>query len=150
MTSVRHQMDSTNENTARLKMNISVNYWIILSLLHRRISNTGHLYSKPSWSWSITDRLTSQHHAVLSCTQLYSAVLHLRIKVLPAFYTPAKMSALPPPAVKEKEDLHPDMESQGMNDDTFCEYRWALFLLLPRRKAAVPMCAGWNYIFFIS
>ncbi|XP_076597841.1 cell adhesion molecule L1-like a isoform X2 [Chaetodon auriga] len=24
--------------------------------------------------------------------------------------------------VKEKEDLHPDMESQGMNDDTFCEY----------------------------
>uniref|UniRef100_A0A3Q3GEL4 protein-tyrosine-phosphatase n=1 Tax=Labrus bergylta TaxID=56723 RepID=A0A3Q3GEL4_9LABR len=26
-------------------------------------------------------------------------------------------------AVKEKEDLHPDEESQGMNDDTFCEYR---------------------------
>uniref|UniRef100_A0A672HR80 Cell adhesion molecule L1-like b n=1 Tax=Salarias fasciatus TaxID=181472 RepID=A0A672HR80_SALFA len=25
-------------------------------------------------------------------------------------------------AVKEKEDLHPDVESQGMNDDTFCEY----------------------------
>ncbi|XP_067383300.1 neural cell adhesion molecule L1-like protein isoform X9 [Channa argus] len=25
-------------------------------------------------------------------------------------------------AVKEKEDLHTDMESQGMNDDTFCEY----------------------------
>ncbi|XP_053172851.1 neural cell adhesion molecule L1-like protein [Scomber japonicus] len=25
-------------------------------------------------------------------------------------------------AVKEKEDLHPDMVSQGMNDDTFCEY----------------------------
>ncbi|XP_044067324.1 cell adhesion molecule L1-like a isoform X16 [Siniperca chuatsi] len=25
-------------------------------------------------------------------------------------------------AVKEKEDLHPDMESQGMNDDTLCEY----------------------------
>ncbi|XP_069383155.1 cell adhesion molecule L1-like a isoform X17 [Paralichthys olivaceus] len=25
-------------------------------------------------------------------------------------------------AVKEKEDLHPDAESQGMNDDTFCEY----------------------------
>uniref|UniRef100_A0A3Q3WMI8 Neural cell adhesion molecule L1-like protein n=1 Tax=Mola mola TaxID=94237 RepID=A0A3Q3WMI8_MOLML len=25
-------------------------------------------------------------------------------------------------SVKEKEDLHPDMESQGMNDDTFCEY----------------------------
>nr|XP_029132893.1 neural cell adhesion molecule L1-like protein isoform X4 [Labrus bergylta] len=25
-------------------------------------------------------------------------------------------------AVKEKEDLHPDEESQGMNDDTFCEY----------------------------
>ncbi|TKS77446.1 L1-like protein Close -like protein of L1 Processed neural cell adhesion molecule [Collichthys lucidus] len=24
--------------------------------------------------------------------------------------------------VKEKEDLHPDVESQGMNDDTFCEY----------------------------
>lgn len=24
--------------------------------------------------------------------------------------------------VKEKEDLHPDMESQGMNDDTVCEY----------------------------
>ncbi|XP_044067311.1 cell adhesion molecule L1-like a isoform X5 [Siniperca chuatsi] len=38
---------------------------------------------------------------------------------------------LPPPQrqdmfsmekVKEKEDLHPDMESQGMNDDTLCEY----------------------------
>ncbi|XP_061689238.1 neural cell adhesion molecule L1-like protein isoform X2 [Syngnathoides biaculeatus] len=26
-------------------------------------------------------------------------------------------------SVKEKEDLHPEMESQGMNDDTFCEYR---------------------------
>uniref|UniRef100_A0AAR2INZ1 Neural cell adhesion molecule L1 n=1 Tax=Pygocentrus nattereri TaxID=42514 RepID=A0AAR2INZ1_PYGNA len=25
-------------------------------------------------------------------------------------------------SVKEKEDLHPDLESQGMNDDTFCEY----------------------------
>lgn len=25
-------------------------------------------------------------------------------------------------SVKEKEDLHPDVESQGMNDDTFCEY----------------------------
>ncbi|KAM7412141.1 hypothetical protein PAMA_021885 [Pampus argenteus] len=25
-------------------------------------------------------------------------------------------------AVKEKEDLHPDVESQGMNDETFCEY----------------------------
>ncbi|XP_040908757.1 neural cell adhesion molecule L1-like protein isoform X2 [Toxotes jaculatrix] len=25
-------------------------------------------------------------------------------------------------AVKEKEDLHPDVESQAMNDDTFCEY----------------------------
>ncbi|CAB1353464.1 unnamed protein product, partial [Coregonus sp. 'balchen'] len=24
--------------------------------------------------------------------------------------------------VKEKEDLHPDLESQGMHDDTFCEY----------------------------
>ncbi|KAM8755491.1 cell adhesion molecule L1-like a isoform 3-T4 [Acanthopagrus schlegelii] len=24
--------------------------------------------------------------------------------------------------VKEKEDLHPDVESQGMNDDMFCEY----------------------------
>lgn len=26
-------------------------------------------------------------------------------------------------AVKEKEDLHPDVESQEMIDDTFCEYR---------------------------
>lgn len=26
-------------------------------------------------------------------------------------------------AVKEKEDLHPDVGSQEMNDDTFCEYR---------------------------
>nr|XP_019942551.1 PREDICTED: neural cell adhesion molecule L1-like protein isoform X6 [Paralichthys olivaceus] len=25
-------------------------------------------------------------------------------------------------SVKEKEDLHPDVESQGMNDDTFCEF----------------------------
>uniref|UniRef100_A0A673GAQ7 Neural cell adhesion molecule L1 n=1 Tax=Sinocyclocheilus rhinocerous TaxID=307959 RepID=A0A673GAQ7_9TELE len=27
-------------------------------------------------------------------------------------------------SVKEKEDLHPDLESQGINDDTFCEYRY--------------------------
>jgi len=27
-------------------------------------------------------------------------------------------------SVKEKEDMHPDLESQGMNDDTFCEYRY--------------------------
>ncbi|KAI3357326.1 hypothetical protein L3Q82_015771, partial [Scortum barcoo] len=42
-----------------------------------------------------------------------------------------KYAGTPPPKrqdmfsmekVKEKEDLHPDMESQGMNDDTFCEY----------------------------
>lgn len=26
-------------------------------------------------------------------------------------------------AVKEKEDLHPDTESQEMNDETFYEYR---------------------------
>lgn len=26
-------------------------------------------------------------------------------------------------AVKEKEDVHPDVESHEMNDDTFCEYR---------------------------
>ncbi|MGH0179575.1 UNVERIFIED_CONTAM: hypothetical protein FKN15_011143, partial [Acipenser sinensis] len=26
-------------------------------------------------------------------------------------------------SVKEKEDLHPDLESPGINDDTFCEYR---------------------------
>lgn len=32
-------------------------------------------------------------------------------------------------AVKEREDLHPDVESQEMNDDTFCEYRWAPVLL---------------------
>ncbi|XP_041130172.1 neural cell adhesion molecule L1-like protein isoform X11 [Polyodon spathula] len=25
-------------------------------------------------------------------------------------------------SVKEKEDLHPDLESQGINEDTFCEY----------------------------
>uniref|UniRef100_A0A8C7DSV9 Neural cell adhesion molecule L1-like protein n=1 Tax=Oncorhynchus kisutch TaxID=8019 RepID=A0A8C7DSV9_ONCKI len=25
-------------------------------------------------------------------------------------------------SVKEKEDLHPDLESQGIHDDTFCEY----------------------------
>ncbi|KAM9483353.1 neural cell adhesion molecule L1-like protein isoform 2-T4 [Clarias gariepinus] len=25
-------------------------------------------------------------------------------------------------SVKEKEDLHPDLESQGINDETFCEY----------------------------
>lgn len=34
-----------------------------------------------------------------------------------------------PSTVKEKEDLHTDMESQDMNDDTFCEYRWAILLL---------------------
>ncbi|XP_074501231.1 cell adhesion molecule L1-like a isoform X3 [Sebastes fasciatus] len=43
-----------------------------------------------------------------------------------------KYAGTPPPTqrhvtfsmdkVKEKEDLHPDVESQGMNDDTFCEY----------------------------
>ncbi|XP_026223083.1 neural cell adhesion molecule L1-like protein isoform X1 [Anabas testudineus] len=43
-----------------------------------------------------------------------------------------KYAGTPPPSqrqdmfsmekVKEKEDLHPDVESQGMNDDTFCEY----------------------------
>lgn len=27
-------------------------------------------------------------------------------------------------SVKEKEDLHPDLESPGINDDTFCEYRY--------------------------
>uniref|UniRef100_UPI0037E72028 cell adhesion molecule L1-like a isoform X2 n=1 Tax=Semicossyphus pulcher TaxID=241346 RepID=UPI0037E72028 len=43
-----------------------------------------------------------------------------------------KYAGTPPPTqrqdmfsmekVKEKEDLHPDVESQGMNDDTYCEY----------------------------
>ncbi|XP_019743590.1 neural cell adhesion molecule L1-like protein isoform X8 [Hippocampus comes] len=42
-----------------------------------------------------------------------------------------KYAGTPPPGrqdvvamdkVKEKEDLHPDEESQAMNDDTFCEY----------------------------
>lgn len=33
-------------------------------------------------------------------------------------------------SVKEKEDLHPDLESQGINDDTFCEYRY--FIPPPR------------------
>ncbi|KAK2851255.1 hypothetical protein Q5P01_007531 [Channa striata] len=43
-----------------------------------------------------------------------------------------KYAGTPPPSqrqdmfsmekVKEKEDLQPDMESQGMNDDTFCDY----------------------------
>ncbi|XP_068189108.1 neural cell adhesion molecule L1-like protein isoform X4 [Antennarius striatus] len=42
-----------------------------------------------------------------------------------------KYAGTPPPQrqdmffmekVKEKEDLNPDVESQGMNDDTFCEY----------------------------
>ncbi|XP_059189715.1 neural cell adhesion molecule L1-like protein [Centropristis striata] len=43
-----------------------------------------------------------------------------------------KYAGTPPPTqrqdmfsmekVKEKEDLHPDVESQEMNDDTFCEY----------------------------
>ncbi|CAL1605960.1 unnamed protein product [Knipowitschia caucasica] len=37
--------------------------------------------------------------------------------------TPAKpQDTLSMEQVKEKEDLHPDVESQGMNDDTFCEY----------------------------
>lgn len=48
--------------------------------------------------------------------------LHLWMKVL-LFICAGKVSVLHPSAVKEKEDLHPDMESQGMNDDTFCEYR---------------------------
>lgn len=54
----------------------------------------------------------------------------------------------PSPAVKEKEDLQPDMESQGMNDDTFCEYRWAT-LLLCRGKTAVQQYAE-EITFFIS
>ncbi|XP_071331983.1 cell adhesion molecule L1-like a isoform X5 [Trachinotus anak] len=33
-----------------------------------------------------------------------------------------RQDMFPMEKVKEKEDLHPDMESQGMNDDTFCEY----------------------------
>lgn len=40
-------------------------------------------------------------------------------------------------AVKEKENLHPDVESQGMNDDTFCEHRWAAL----QRKSAVQKFA---------
>lgn len=41
-------------------------------------------------------------------------------------------------AVKEKEDLYPDEESQGMNDDAFLEYRWAV--------AKVPM-DDWEFIY---
>lgn len=66
------------------------------------------------------------------------------MKVLP-FNNRAEMSPPNPPAVKAKEDLHPDMESQGMNDDTFCEYRWAAL----QREAAVPKCAE-EMTFFIS
>uniref|UniRef100_A0A8C1IG84 Neural cell adhesion molecule L1 n=1 Tax=Cyprinus carpio TaxID=7962 RepID=A0A8C1IG84_CYPCA len=32
-------------------------------------------------------------------------------------------------SVKEKEDLHPDLESQGINDDTFCEYSYVSHVL---------------------
>lgn len=35
---------------------------------------------------------------------------------------PRRQDMLSMEKVKEKEDLHPDVESQGMNDDTFCEY----------------------------
>lgn len=35
---------------------------------------------------------------------------------------PQRQEMLSMEKVKEKEDLHPDVESQGMNDDTFCEY----------------------------
>ncbi|XP_014822712.1 PREDICTED: neural cell adhesion molecule L1-like protein isoform X6 [Poecilia mexicana] len=41
-------------------------------------------------------------------------------------------------SVKEKEDLHPDVESQGMNDDTFCEYRRPRFHEAPTEPRSSP------------
>ncbi|KAM7404540.1 hypothetical protein PAMP_011882 [Pampus punctatissimus] len=63
------------------------------------------------------------------------AVVLLTLVVLMACFMQrnigGKYAGTPPPQrqdmfsmdkVKEKEDLHPDVESQGMNDETFCEY----------------------------
>ncbi|XP_041702241.1 neural cell adhesion molecule L1-like protein isoform X3 [Coregonus clupeaformis] len=48
-------------------------------------------------------------------------------------------------AVKEKEDLHPEVESQGMNDDIFCDYRkpymHALFLDQHRNESSQQFAA---------
>ncbi|MEQ2230009.1 ATP-dependent DNA helicase chl1, partial [Ilyodon furcidens] len=41
-------------------------------------------------------------------------------------------------SVKEKEDLHPDVESQGMNDDTFCEYRHPRIHEVPAEPRTSP------------
>ncbi|PWA23378.1 hypothetical protein CCH79_00016467 [Gambusia affinis] len=41
-------------------------------------------------------------------------------------------------SVKEKEDLHPDVESQGINDDTFCEYRRPRFHEAPAEPRSSP------------
>ena len=93
------------------------------------------------WIWRITNDIPSQ--------QYKWDVLHLWMKVL-LFNNGAEMSVLPPPAVKEKEDLHPDVESQGMNDDTLCEYRWAE-LPLYRGKLQRQKCVlGKLPFFFIS
>ena len=51
----------------------------------------------------------------------------------------------PTPTVKEKEDLHPDVDSQGMNDDTFCEYRWAVLLLCKGKLRCKSVLREWNF-----
>ena len=71
------------------------------------------------WIWRYLDMLSRNMWLYLlqvSKCRSSTAAQNLRI-VCPAFV-----------AVKEKEDLHPDMESQEINDETFYEYRWAISL----------------------
>uniref|UniRef100_A0A3P8VIZ7 Neural cell adhesion molecule L1-like protein n=1 Tax=Cynoglossus semilaevis TaxID=244447 RepID=A0A3P8VIZ7_CYNSE len=76
--------------------------------------------TKPTRS---TIGLTSSHEGI--STQgwfigLMSAVALLILSILIACFVNRNKGGKY--SVKEKEDLHPDVESQGMNDDTFCEY----------------------------
>lgn len=63
--------------------------------------------------------LFSQHRLFWDSLGSFRALIALRTNK----QTSKKKLCSTSSAVKEKEDLHPDVESQGMNDDTFCEYR---------------------------
>lgn len=57
--------------------------------------------------------------------KIFKVLCRTVLFIHPVWQTEASLHVFVPwsVAVKEKEDLHPDVESQGMNDDTFCEYR---------------------------
>lgn len=62
--------------------------------------------------------LFSQHRLLRDSLGSFRSLI-----ALPTNKQTSKKLSSTSPAVKEKEDLHPDVESQEMNDDTFCEYR---------------------------